>query len=92
MSVQMTHPLVPQMPPSMPRLLVRVRQLGYDQPKSETGDVDGVPAVRVVLQGAAKFRDVEAMCLISPGLPERLAIRSALAEALVLALAPEARR
>lgn len=82
-------------PPAMARLVIRAVQMGYDQPQSETGDIEGVPCVRVALTGAAKFRDVEAHCRVLPGPArdmERLAIRSALAEALVLAMAPEARR
>lgn len=87
-------------PPSMGRLVTVAIKLGYEQPGYEVGDLpadDGTPqpVVRVLLTGNARFDDVEGWCLIDqmssyaprdPAAQERLAVRSALAEAIVFML------
>jgi hypothetical protein len=95
----------PVEPPSLRFLESRVRALGYEAPVVSIGDVEGVPAVHVLLRDSPMRVDVEAICPVNPiynregrahaltvAEAEYICTRSALAEALVLALSPEARR
>jgi hypothetical protein len=96
----MTEQQTLKAPPSMGRLVAHAIKLGYAQPGYEVGDLPAdddtaKPAVSVLLTGNAKYEDVEGWCLIdnmapyaprNPAAQERLAVRSALAEAIVFML------
>lgn len=81
-------------PPKFRDLIARCFELGYPEPEIETGDGRGpggvvVPMVQVQLHSNQDGkRNVVAHCQIMPGVDvkrqHRLAVRSALAEALLL--------
>lgn len=86
-------------PPKLRDLIGRCARLGYAEPEILIGDMpvdegSRVPAVRVQLHSnELGLRNVVATCRVLPGPAqsmERLAVRSALAEALDLAGTPEA--
>lgn len=90
------------MPPPLTILVDLALKAGYEVPDTEEGDVTDVhgnvfPAMKVTLNGNPGRRDVQATCRVVDG-PEpvgervRWAVRSALAEALVLASSPDAVR
>lgn len=90
------------MPPRMTTLVAQAVALGYELPDTEYGDVTDAqgrvfPAMKVTLDGNERLPAIESVCRIVPGpesLDERVgwAARSALAEALRLAVAEQARR